>query len=147
MSVTEKLTRRRMMTVEEYFYARARARRPVKVTLPSPLMLFLGWSPERSRGAYSDPFELSSAGPGTRSAKTRRRRSCSSLPRSPTARGDSASRQCRQDSARQTASSSICRSRRNAACCSGRFDLFAIWALIETVTERLPSSVAAMNWV
>src|SRR5262249_3490422 len=58
MSVTEKLTRRRMMTVEEYSYARARARRPVKVTLPSPLMLFLGWSPERSRSAYSDPFEL-----------------------------------------------------------------------------------------
>ena len=58
MSVTEKLTRRRMMTVEEYAYARAVARRPVKVTLPSPLMLFLGWSPERSRDAYADPFEL-----------------------------------------------------------------------------------------
>ena len=47
-----------MMTVEEYSYARARARRPVKVTLPSPLMLFLVWSPERTRDAYSDPFEL-----------------------------------------------------------------------------------------
>jgi 5-methyltetrahydropteroyltriglutamate--homocysteine methyltransferase len=47
-----------MMTVEEYAYARARARRPVKVTLPSPLMLFLVWSPRRSRDAYSDPFEL-----------------------------------------------------------------------------------------
>ncbi|HEU5155846.1 MAG TPA: cobalamin-independent methionine synthase II family protein [Streptosporangiaceae bacterium] len=58
LSATEKLRRRRMMTVEEYSYARARARRPVKVTLPSPLMLFLVWSPERSRGAYSDPFEL-----------------------------------------------------------------------------------------
>ena len=58
MSVTEKLRRRRMMTVEEYSYARARARRPVKVTLPSPLMLFLVWSPERSRDAYRDPFEL-----------------------------------------------------------------------------------------
>jgi 5-methyltetrahydropteroyltriglutamate--homocysteine methyltransferase len=58
MSVTEKLRRRRMMTVEEYSYARAVARRPVKVTLPSPLMLFLGWSPERSRDAYADPFEL-----------------------------------------------------------------------------------------
>jgi 5-methyltetrahydropteroyltriglutamate--homocysteine methyltransferase len=41
LSVTSKLRRRRMMTVEEYSYARARARRPVKVTLPSPLMLFL----------------------------------------------------------------------------------------------------------
>jgi 5-methyltetrahydropteroyltriglutamate--homocysteine methyltransferase len=58
MSVTEKLRRKRMMTVEEYCYARAVARRPVKVTLPSPLMLFLGWSPERSRDAYADPFEL-----------------------------------------------------------------------------------------
>jgi 5-methyltetrahydropteroyltriglutamate--homocysteine methyltransferase len=58
LSVTDKLRRRRMMTVEEYSYARARARRPVKVTLPSPLMLFLVWSPERTRDAYSDPFEL-----------------------------------------------------------------------------------------
>ncbi|MCA1693710.1 MAG: cobalamin-independent methionine synthase II family protein [Actinobacteria bacterium] len=58
MSVTDKLRRRRMMTVEEYAYARARARRPVKVTLPSPLMLFLAWSPSRSREAYGDPFEL-----------------------------------------------------------------------------------------
>jgi 5-methyltetrahydropteroyltriglutamate--homocysteine methyltransferase len=47
-----------MMTVEEYAYARARARRPVKVTLPSPLMLFLAWSPSRTREAYSDPFDL-----------------------------------------------------------------------------------------
>ena len=58
MSVTGKLRRKRMMTVEEYAYARARARRPVKVTLPSPLMLFLAWSPGLSRDAYSDPFEL-----------------------------------------------------------------------------------------
>lgn len=58
VSVTDKLRRKRMMTVEEYAYARARARRPVKVTLPSPLMLFLAWSPGRSREAYKDPFEL-----------------------------------------------------------------------------------------
>jgi 5-methyltetrahydropteroyltriglutamate--homocysteine methyltransferase len=58
LSITSKLRRRRMMTVEEYSYARARARRPVKVTLPSPLMLFLVWSPGRSRDAYRDPFEL-----------------------------------------------------------------------------------------
>lgn len=58
VSVTEKLRRKRMMTVEEYAYARARARRPIKVTLPSPLMLFLAWSPGRSRDAYQDPFEL-----------------------------------------------------------------------------------------
>src|SRR5690349_22929327 len=58
LSVTDKLQRSRMMTVEEYSYARARARRPVKVTLPSPLMLFLVWSPQRSRDAYPDPFEM-----------------------------------------------------------------------------------------
>jgi 5-methyltetrahydropteroyltriglutamate--homocysteine methyltransferase len=58
VSVSDKLRRRRMMTVEEYAYGRARARRPVKVTLPSPLMLFLAWSPARSREAYPDPFEL-----------------------------------------------------------------------------------------
>jgi|SRR5579875_3742687 len=58
VSVTDRLRRRRMMTVEEYAYARARARRPVKVTLPSPLMLFLAWSPSRSRDAYRDPFDL-----------------------------------------------------------------------------------------
>ena len=58
LSVTDKLQRSRMMTVEEFCYARARARRPVKVTLPSLLMLFLVWSPQRSRDAYSDPFEL-----------------------------------------------------------------------------------------
>jgi 5-methyltetrahydropteroyltriglutamate--homocysteine methyltransferase len=58
ISATEKLRRGRMMTVEEYAYARARARRPIKVTLPSPLMLFLAWSPGRSRDAYADPFEL-----------------------------------------------------------------------------------------
>src|SRR5690349_9218077 len=58
VSVTERLRRRRMMTVEEYAYARARARRLVKVTLPSPLMLFLGWWPTRSRDADADPFVL-----------------------------------------------------------------------------------------
>ena len=58
ISVTDKVRRSRMMTVEEYAYARARAHRPIKVTLPSPLMLFLAWSPGRSRDAYADPFEL-----------------------------------------------------------------------------------------
>jgi 5-methyltetrahydropteroyltriglutamate--homocysteine methyltransferase len=58
VSVTDKLRRKRMITVEEYAYARARARHPIKVTLPSPLMLFLAWSPTRSRDAYEDPFEL-----------------------------------------------------------------------------------------
>ncbi|MGH2891093.1 MAG: cobalamin-independent methionine synthase II family protein [Solirubrobacteraceae bacterium] len=58
VSVTDRIRRKRMMTVEEYAYARARAHHPVKVTLPSPLMLFLAWSPGRSRDAYPDPFDL-----------------------------------------------------------------------------------------
>jgi 5-methyltetrahydropteroyltriglutamate--homocysteine methyltransferase len=57
-AVVERIGRKRMMTVEEFAYARARARRPVKVTLPSPMMLFLVWSEQHSKPAYSDPFEL-----------------------------------------------------------------------------------------
>ncbi|HTX07398.1 MAG TPA: cobalamin-independent methionine synthase II family protein [Solirubrobacteraceae bacterium] len=57
-SVTGEVTRRRMLTVEEFSYARARARVPLKVTLPSPLMLYAVWSPEHTRAVYPDPFEL-----------------------------------------------------------------------------------------
>jgi 5-methyltetrahydropteroyltriglutamate--homocysteine methyltransferase len=56
--VAERIGVKRMLTPEEWVYSRARARRPVKVTLPSPLMLFTLWSPEHSPAAYSDPFEL-----------------------------------------------------------------------------------------
>jgi methionine synthase II (cobalamin-independent) len=58
VTVTGRIRARRMMTVEEYSYARARARVPVKVTLPSPLVLYGAWSPERSRPAYSDAYEM-----------------------------------------------------------------------------------------
>ncbi|MGZ4245996.1 MAG: hypothetical protein ACXVSE_17040, partial [Solirubrobacteraceae bacterium] len=55
LSVTDELRRRRMMTTEEYAYARAVARRPIKVTLPSPRMLFLAWSPNQpSTSSVSD---------------------------------------------------------------------------------------------
>ncbi len=57
-SITGEVRRRRMLTVEEFSYARARAREPLKVTLPSPLMLYAVWSPEHSSKIYSDPFEL-----------------------------------------------------------------------------------------
>lgn len=56
--VVQRIRRRRMMTVEEYAYVRGQARLPVKVTLPSPLLLFLLWSQQHSRPAYSDAFEL-----------------------------------------------------------------------------------------
>jgi 5-methyltetrahydropteroyltriglutamate--homocysteine methyltransferase len=58
LTVTGKLRRRRSLTAEEFIYARARAARPLKATLPSPLMLALRWSPEHSAAAYPDPFAL-----------------------------------------------------------------------------------------
>jgi len=57
-AVVEKIRRTRSLTNEEFAYARARATRPLKVTLPSPLMMTLRWSPEYSRDAYPDPFGL-----------------------------------------------------------------------------------------
>lgn len=59
IAVTGKLRQQRSITGEEYAYARSRARRPVKVTVPSPMMLFVLWSPTRSKGAYpGGAFEL-----------------------------------------------------------------------------------------
>jgi len=57
-TVTGKFRAKRMLTIEEFSYARARARRPVKVTLPSPLVLYGAWSPELSTAAYADPYEM-----------------------------------------------------------------------------------------
>jgi 5-methyltetrahydropteroyltriglutamate--homocysteine methyltransferase len=56
--VTGKLRHRRSLVNEEFTYARARSHKPVKVTLPSPLMLCMFWSAAAAREAYSDPFEL-----------------------------------------------------------------------------------------
>jgi 5-methyltetrahydropteroyltriglutamate--homocysteine methyltransferase len=56
-TVTGKLHRRRSLAAEEFIYARARAGLPLKMTLPSPLMPVLGWSPEFSAEAYPEPFE------------------------------------------------------------------------------------------
>jgi len=57
-AVVEKIRRTRSLTNEEFAYARGRAKNPLKVTLPSPLMMTLRWSPEYSRDAYRDPFDL-----------------------------------------------------------------------------------------
>jgi 5-methyltetrahydropteroyltriglutamate--homocysteine methyltransferase len=58
-TITGRLRRKGpMMSIEEFSYARGRARVPVKITMPSPLVVYGAWSPERSRPAYSDPFEL-----------------------------------------------------------------------------------------
>jgi 5-methyltetrahydropteroyltriglutamate--homocysteine methyltransferase len=58
LAVTGKLRRLRSMVCEEYAYARARATRPIKVTLPSPMMLLMFWAPEFARETYKDVFEL-----------------------------------------------------------------------------------------
>jgi 5-methyltetrahydropteroyltriglutamate--homocysteine methyltransferase len=56
--VAGKLRRRGSLGTEEFAYARGRASKRLKVTLPSPLMLSYFWSPEHSRAAYDDPFEM-----------------------------------------------------------------------------------------
>ena len=56
--VTGKIDRRRPLATEEFVYLRSRAHKPVKVALPSPMMLNMFWSPEQSRKAYRDPFDL-----------------------------------------------------------------------------------------
>jgi 5-methyltetrahydropteroyltriglutamate--homocysteine methyltransferase len=58
MTVTGKIRRRLPETLEEFAYARARASKPLKVTLPSPLLLSAFYSAEHSASAYPDPFEL-----------------------------------------------------------------------------------------
>jgi 5-methyltetrahydropteroyltriglutamate--homocysteine methyltransferase len=57
-AVVEKIRRMRSLTSEEFTYARSRAKKPLKVTLPSPLMMALRWSRQYSCDAYPDPFEL-----------------------------------------------------------------------------------------
>ena len=57
-TVTGKISQKRKLTIEEFAYNRARATKRVKVTLPSPLILYTSWSPERSAAAYRDAYEL-----------------------------------------------------------------------------------------
>jgi 5-methyltetrahydropteroyltriglutamate--homocysteine methyltransferase len=52
IGVVGKLRRVRSIAAEEFAYARARATRPVKVTLPSPSLFANFWDPERSTEAY-----------------------------------------------------------------------------------------------
>src|SRR5579863_9642898 len=56
--VNGKLRRQRSLVSEEFSYARARAKRPLKAALPSPMMLCMFWSANAASGAYDDPFEL-----------------------------------------------------------------------------------------
>jgi len=56
-SVTERVTALSCPALEEFEYASKRTSKPIKVTLPSPMMILGFWS-EHSRDAYSDPFDL-----------------------------------------------------------------------------------------
>jgi methionine synthase II (cobalamin-independent) len=58
LMVTQKLRRVRSLVAEEFAYARARAERPVKVSLPSPMMLSMFYSPTITGAIYRDPFDL-----------------------------------------------------------------------------------------
>ena len=57
-TVTGKLRATRTPVVDGFTYAAARAARPVKQSLPSPLLANWGWNAEVLRDAYSDPFDL-----------------------------------------------------------------------------------------
>jgi 5-methyltetrahydropteroyltriglutamate--homocysteine methyltransferase len=58
VTITGKLRAPRMLTPEEFTYARGVARRPVKVTLPSPLVIYSAWSPELTSQVYPDPWAM-----------------------------------------------------------------------------------------
>jgi 5-methyltetrahydropteroyltriglutamate--homocysteine methyltransferase len=58
MAVTSKLRKVRSLVAEEYSYARARARKPLKVTVPSPLILYGLWNPRYSTAVYDDAFAM-----------------------------------------------------------------------------------------
>jgi 5-methyltetrahydropteroyltriglutamate--homocysteine methyltransferase len=57
-AVTSKLRKKRSLVCEEYSYARGRARLPLKVTVPSPLVLYGFWNTQHSTGAYADAFAM-----------------------------------------------------------------------------------------
>ena len=57
-AVVDKVRRVRSKTVEEFTYLRSRARAEVKVTIPSPTIATVIWSPRDSLSAYPDVFDL-----------------------------------------------------------------------------------------
>jgi 5-methyltetrahydropteroyltriglutamate--homocysteine methyltransferase len=50
--VVEKLSRRRYLSADEFFYLKKKTSRIPKVTIPSPTLWANFWSPEYSRNAY-----------------------------------------------------------------------------------------------
>jgi 5-methyltetrahydropteroyltriglutamate--homocysteine methyltransferase len=57
VSIVGRLARTRSKVTEEYAYARAVARVPVKVTFPSPMLLLSFWHPDVSSVPYPDVWE------------------------------------------------------------------------------------------
>lgn len=57
-TVTGRLRRSRSPAAAGYAYARARAHKPVKQSLPSPLLANWVWNADLLRDAYAEPFEL-----------------------------------------------------------------------------------------
>jgi len=60
-AVTGPLRKKRSLVAEEYSYARARARKPLKVTVPSPMILYGLWNPRYTKAVYKDAFEMFAA--------------------------------------------------------------------------------------
>lgn len=57
VAITDRIRRARPLSTEEFAYARAKTDKPIKVTLPSPLMLSPFWAPGISDRVYADAFE------------------------------------------------------------------------------------------
>jgi len=57
LTVTDKLRLKRSVATEEFVYGRARARKPLKVTLPHPMTYILNYGPE-SKQAYPSASDL-----------------------------------------------------------------------------------------
>jgi 5-methyltetrahydropteroyltriglutamate--homocysteine methyltransferase len=55
--ISGKLRLKRSVTVEEFAYARAKASKPLKITLPHPMHCLLHYG-DATRSVYPDPFEL-----------------------------------------------------------------------------------------
>jgi 5-methyltetrahydropteroyltriglutamate--homocysteine methyltransferase len=57
-AVTDRIRPGSSPALKEFLAARDRTGRPLKVTLPSPMLIGGFWSPEQSGAAYPDPFAL-----------------------------------------------------------------------------------------
>jgi methionine synthase II (cobalamin-independent) len=57
-TVTDKVQARSSPALEEFLAVKDQTKRPVKVTVPSPMLIGGFWSTEHSRDAYPDPFVL-----------------------------------------------------------------------------------------